>query len=269
MGAMTAMTEPYYTYGICSICGVRTESPASLGTRFVQTLDALSRIDPLCANWEIIDARALSSSSLAAARSRITAIVENNVARNEDNFNKPIPRYGYHASARTNMDRDPRNVSFGFEGGGELNGSTKLEFGDYKLAPDLTVVTYPRFKAALLAINAAWLPQYAFAYAHRVGFVRIPFKLGNLEAHEVKGVPQVPGDPTFPDDFYIPWIFYLSAPFAAGLKLAPEFQTERTPDGGLLLIATKDRLDPSNPGHIRCARVLAETLIACRGISSR
>lgn len=261
--------EPYYTYGICSICGVRPESPASLGTRFVQTLDALSRIDPLCANWEIIDAHAVSSLSLAAARSKIAAIIENNVARNEDNFNKPIPRYGYHASARTNMDRDPRNVSFRVDAGGELIGRTKLEFGDYKLAPDLTIVTYPRFKAALLAISSAWIPQYAFAYAHRVGVVHAPFKLGRLEAHQVKGVQQVPSDPTFPDDYYIPWVFYLSAPFAVGLKVASEFQTERAPDGGLLLIATEDRLDPSDPAHIRRARVLAETLIACRAHSLR
>jgi hypothetical protein len=235
----------------------------------VETLDALSRIDPLCANWEIIDGYAQSSSSLDVARSHIAAIIENNVARNEDNLNKPIPRYGYHASARTNMDRDPRNVSFRVHTGGELEGRTKLDFGDYKLAPDLTIITYPRFKAALLAINAAWFPQYAFAYAHREGFVRVPFKLGRLEAHQVKGVPQVPDDPTFPDDFYIPWIFYLSAPFAAGLKLTSEIQTERTPDGGLLMIGAEDRLDPANPAHIRRARILAETLIACRDYSSK
>lgn len=263
------MSEPYYTYGICSICGVRRESPASLGTRLVQTLDTLSRIDPLCANWEIIDGYAQSSSPLGVARSHIAAIIENNVARNEDNFDKPIPGYGYHASARTNMERDPRNVSFKVDAGGRREGRTDLDFGDYKLAPDLTIVTYPRFKAALLAINAAWLPQYAFAYAHRVGFVRVPFKLGSLEAHQVLGVPQVPADPTFPDDFYIPWIFYLSAPFAAGLKVTSEIQTERTPDGGLLMIAAEDRLDPTNPAHIRRARVLAETLIACRDYSSR
>lgn len=263
------MSEPYYTYGICSICGVRRESPASLGTRFVQTLDALSRIDTLCANWEIIDARALSSSPLDVARSRITAIFENNVARNEDDFNNPVPEYGYRVSARTNMDRDPRNVSFTADAGGKLEGRTDLDFGDYKLAPDLIIVTYPRFKAALLAINAAWLPQYAFAYAHREGHVLVPFKLGRLEAQQVKGVPQVPGDPTFPDDFYIPWVLYLSAPFAAGLKVASEAQTERTPDGGLLMIAAEDRLDPTNPVHIRRARILAETLAACRNYSSK
>ncbi len=261
------MSEPYYTYGICSICGVRRESPASLDTRFVQTLDSLSRIDPLYANWSIIDAHAVSSSPLAAARSRIVEIIENNVAR--DDAGGPDPDFGYYVTARTKKNINPRNVSFRVVAGGKRSSSTTLEVGDYKVAPDLAIVTYPRFKAALLAIIAAWHPQYAFAYAHRVGSVLVPIKLGSLEANQVKGVRQVPGDPTFPDDFYIPWLLYLSAPCVARLKVTSEIQTQRTPDGGLLMIAAEDRLDPANPAHIRCARVLAETLIACRGYSSK
>jgi hypothetical protein len=233
----------------------------------VNTLDTLSRIDPLCANWRIIDAHNASSSPLEVARSRIADIIENNVAR--DDVGGPDPDFGYYASARTNKNNDPRNVRFGIEAGGHRSSRAALDFGDYKVAPDLTIISYPRFKAALLAINAAWHPQYAFAYAHRVGSVLVPFKLGSLEAHQVKGVPQVPGDPTFPDDFYIPWLLYLSVPFAAGLKVTSEIQTERTPDGGSLMTAAEDRLDPANAAHIRRARILAETLIACRGVSSR
>jgi hypothetical protein len=233
----------------------------------VNTLDTLSRIDPLCANWRIIDAHNVSSSALDVARSRIADIIENNVAR--DDVGAPDPDFGYYASARTMKDNDPRNVRFGIQAGGHRSSRAALDFGDYRLAPDLTIITYSRFKAAVLAINADWHPQYAFAYGHREGHVLVPFKLGSLEAHQVKGVPQVPGDPTFPDGFYIPWLFYLSAPFAARLKLTSEIQTERTPDGGSLMIATEDRLDPANPAHIRRARILAETLIACRGVSSR
>ena len=79
----------------------------------------------------------------------------------------------------------------------------------------------------------------------------------------------VPLDPTFPYSiFHIPWIAYLSAPLAAGVKLSPEILPERTPDGGLLMTATKERLDPSNPEHARRARMLAETLIKQTGYSS-
>jgi hypothetical protein len=75
---------------------------------------------------------------------------------------------------------------------------------------------------------------------------------------------QVPIDPTFPKSvFHVPWIICLSAKHAAGVRVAREILTERTPDGGLLMSATTDRLDPMNPEHVRRARILAETLIAC------
>jgi hypothetical protein len=45
----------------------------------------------------------------------------------------------------------------------------------------------------------------------------------------------------------------------------PEIVTERTADGGLLMIATEDRLDPTDPEHLRRARIIAETMIARTG----
>jgi Immunity protein 52 len=94
----------------------------------------------------------------------------------------------------------------------------------------------------------------------------VPFKLGGAQAFLVQSVPQVPDDQTFPDSkFQIPWLGYLSAPLAAGVTVRPEIQTERTLDGGLLMTATEDRLDPTNPEHLRRARILAETLIARTG----
>jgi hypothetical protein len=73
----------------------------------------------------------------------------------------------------------------------------------------------------------------------------------------------IPTEPTFPKSiFHIPWIAYLSAPLATGLGLPPEIQTEGISDGGLLMIAAEERLDPDLPEHARRARILAETLIA-------
>ena len=87
-----------------------------------------------------------------------------------------------------------------------------------------------------------------------------------MQGKRIESVTQVPIDPTFPDTiFHIPWIAYLSAERAAGLTLAREILTERMPDGGLLMSATTDRLDPMNPEHVRRARILAEILIACAG----
>jgi hypothetical protein len=265
MGKVRAtMKEPFYTYYIRSEWQGCTEAPASIGAKFVKTLDAMSSIDPLLANWEIIDARALSSLSLAGARPRIARIIENNVTR--DDFGKPAPVYGYHGSARTSIARDARNVRFRIHAGGKLVGNAMLEFGEHDVAPDLAIITYPLFKAALLAINAVWLPAWACAQCRRSGAVQVPFELGGAQAYKLEGVPQVPDDLTFPDSvFHIPWLAYISEKLAAGLELTPEIVTKRTPDGGLLMSAAEDRLDPNNRAHVRRARILAETLLACTG----
>jgi len=47
------------------------------------------------------------------------------------------------------------------------------------------------------------------------------------------------------------WIAYLSAPLAAGLTAPSDLYPERTPGGGLILAAVKDRIDPTNPDHLR------------------
>ena len=75
-------------------------------------------------------------------------------------------------------------------------------------------------------------------------------------------MPLFPGAELFRSSsgFHIPWLGYLSAPLASGFELPPEILTERTPDGGLLMTATKERLGPTVPEHRR--RVIAETMVA-------
>ena len=88
-------------------------------------------------------------------------------------------------------------------------------------------------------------------------------------ATQIKGVTQVPLDPTYPYSiFHIPWIAYISAEYAAGITPPGDILTERTPDGGLLMSATTDRLDPMNPEHARRACILAEVMIDCFDHSS-
>jgi hypothetical protein len=261
------ITPIVYHYFIRSGWPERTETPAVIGAKFLQTLDALSGIDPIFANWEIFDCRNRTSLSLAAARSRIANVIENNIARGD--FDEPLPIYGYWASAMAGEFRDPRSAHFRATAGGRYECGTKLEFGEYDVVPDLTIVTYPLFRAALLAINAIWRAPWACAQAFRSGAVAVPMDFGGVQGSRIDSVTQVPLDPTFPRTiFHIPWIAYLSAERAAGLKLTPQILTERMPDGGLLMSATTERLDPTNPEHVRRARILAETLIACGGETS-
>jgi hypothetical protein len=260
------MSEIKFDYGIQSHLPAQPESPASLGPKFLDTVDALSRIDPeIFTNWMIpvipdaewlieeVERSGVAAAiektetySLEAARSRIVAIVENNVTR--DDFREPEPYWGYSLIAHTGDVVESRRIGLRIKAGGKVDGRMRLEIGDYKTLPDPALVTYPLFKAALLAINAIWPASYASAYASR---------------SEYDKAPLLPSAELFPfSGFHIPWLGYLSAPLASGLALPPEILTERTPDGGLLMSATEERLDPTVPEHWRRARMIAEIMIA-------
>jgi hypothetical protein len=265
---MTSTNYRYFVRGHWA--GSADEKPAVTGAKFLRTIDALSAIDPLFTDWQftgtwqIPEEHRSSFIPLAVGRDRIVDIVESGVYI--DDFNKPCPEYGHSVHATAGA-RGPRRVAF--------TASTKrqnfdLSFGEYNLASDLSIVTYPVFKAAVLAISAAWDAQWAYAQAFRNDVVKVPIDFGpGVPAFRIDSAIQVPLDPSFPKSiFHVPWVAYLSAELAAGVTLAREVVTERTPDGGLLMSATTDRLDPTNPEHVRCARILAETLIARTGYAS-
>lgn len=265
------MTTINYSYAVRGEwAGPADEKPIVTGAKFLQTLDTLNGIDPVFSgwqvyrNWQIAEDDQPRSLPLDTARNRITEIVESGISR--DDFNEPTPGYGYIVGA-TFGARGARRVAFSAWTG---NQTFELKFGEWNVASDLSMVTYRVFKGALLAISAAWDAKWAYAHAVRQDKVKVPVAFGGgVPAFRIESPPPVPIDPTFPKSiFHVPWIIYLSGRRAAGLKLTPEILTERTPDGGVLMSATKDRLDPTNPEHVRRARVLAETLFACTGYSS-
>jgi hypothetical protein len=258
-----------FSYAIHSRLPKNPESPASVGTKFVRTLDALTNIDPsVFKNWEVMDLPARDSAPLAAVRSNIGPVVEKNVSR--DQLGTPEPHYGYHAVAYTGNVSKPRYVSLRITAGGTRNGEIWLDAGYLRVAADPDIVTYPIFRSALLAISTFWPAPWAYAYVRRVGHVAVPIEVGpdGVQAFRIESPRQVPTDPAFPKEFHIPWLTHLSAKLAADLMLVPEILTERTPDGGLLMTATEDRIDPDNPEHLRRARIIAETMIACTRRSS-
>lgn len=244
------MNELSFDYSIHSDLPAHPERPSIIGEKFVNTLDALSRIDPtIFTNWRVMDFRKSVMLPLAAARPRIAAIVENGVSR--DDLGRAEPEEGYDVAASAGDFGTSRSVDIRILAAGKRKGDLALQTGDYNVRADPAIVTYPLFKAVLLAIRGVWLPPWACATAFELGY---------------HGAPLFRGAPLFPySRFHIPWIAYLSAPLALALELPGDILTERTPDGGLLMIATEERLDPANPEHLRRARILAATLMARTG----
>jgi hypothetical protein len=264
------MSKLAFRYNIRSDLPPRPEEPATLGTRLLNTVDTLSRIDPNAfRDWEIMTYPAPASLPLETARPHITAIIENAVYRND--LRQPQPQYGYTAGALViNADKS-RNVSLRINAGGTNKGDTSLQTGEWNVFPDRAIVSGPLFKAALLALVANWPPIWACAYAFRLNTVQIPIIYPNgARGFRSEYLPMIPSEPTFPEtDFHVPWMAYLSAPLAAGVTLSPEIITERTPDGGLVMVATEERLDPENPEHLRQARLLVETMMERTGYAPR
>jgi hypothetical protein len=254
------MGKSAFKYSVRLPFAARPVSPEWLGSKFLATLDALTQIDSnIFPDWEVGDLPAMKGYPLAAARPRIAEIISHNVRR--DDLGLPWPESGYTAVALTTIGARSRRMRFCAR---TWLGVVWLDAGDAMVAPEPAIVTFPLFKAALLAITAMWQAPWACAQAFRSAYAEVPLEGSSSGGgHRLKRLPMIPAEPTFPQSiFHIPWFAYLSAPLASSVKPPPEIQTERTVDDGLLMIATEERLDPDIPEHVRRARILAETMIA-------
>lgn len=239
------MSTSAFKYSVRLPFPARPVSLDQLCSKFLAMLDALTQIDPnIFPDWEVGDLSAMKGYPLGAARSRIAEIIGHNVGRDDDGH--PEPESGYDAVAHTTIKARSRRMTVW------ANRMTVwLNAGDVLVAPDPAIVKYPLFRAALLAINAIWQQPWACVQAFRLDYDKAPL---------------YPGAALFPYSLYhIPWIAYLGPSLCDGVVSSPDVKTESTPDGGLLMIAAEDRLGPTNPEHLRRARVLAETLIARTG----
>jgi hypothetical protein len=220
-----------------------------IGEKFLQTLDALERIDPLFSNWGTSDAdNSAKGRPIAPLRSVFTAFVEANVKR--DDWDQPDPDDGYWLWAATRYrpyaPADPRSMTFFVCAGSKWRNYNSLEAGRDTTPPDPEMISFPIFRSALLAMLSIWPAPWANVRASIWG----------------QAPPTPPGQPPFPKSGYqMPWMSYLCGERAARIKLPDEIRTERTPDGGLLMIAAETRFDPTNREHMARSRILAEIMI--------
>jgi Immunity protein 52 len=244
------MNEPPFTFGISYELPGRRETPAVIGAKLLDTLDALSRVDPLFADWIVPEKPTMTSWPLAVARPRIAKIVENNVVR--DDYGQPEPKSGYGFITVTKNAIPSRIVKLLVRGGSPFRDELLLLIGDPLYPTDPAIVKYDLFRQALLATSMIWRPAWAVAAAVW------------LDSKE----PMAPGGSQFPDShFNFPWMAYLSPASSLRFALPADIRTERAPDGGLLMTTTEEPFDPRNPEHLRGARILAETMIARTGRS--
>jgi hypothetical protein len=226
----------YWGYIIQAYWGPRRETPEQLGLRFMRMLDALAPIDPLFRGWEFFGATKPWPMP-SGASDELTRLVAECVARAEDGGPSPIAGYQFGAATRT---RAATALSIDAQAGRYAPNDSFLtntvELTTNPLNEDnAALITLPIFKSALLAIATAWDATWCAAYP-----------AGIIELWPNPG----PGQP----HFNMAWITYLSPRFAPMVTPPHGILVEHTPQGGIVMITTKDRFDVSNELHLAAAR---------------
>jgi hypothetical protein len=111
-----------------------------------------------------------------------------------------------------------------------LSNSATIETGN-RVVPDPTIIAYPAFKAALLALAESFDVAYCSAY---------PQQIIDLWP---KGII-----------LKIAWMTYLAPRFAPLITPPPSAIVERTPGGALLMAAADTTFSMDNPAHLAVAR---------------
>lgn len=241
-----------FDYGIRSKWSDRQQTAADIGQTFLQTLDALASIDPQLADWCLADYVRHVGIPIAQARTQITALIEQGAVRDDMGVN---PNAGYRAFAASTSNpsaiRSPRDFSFKILAGSRRRNEANFEAGYIDVPPIQAIISFSTFKGALIALISHWPCDWANTYAYALGYDQTS--------------PSAGVAPITYSIFHMPWMSYLPATKAQGLVVPPPITTEKTPDGGLLMIATTNRFDPTNPDHLERSRILSRIMIERTG----
>lgn len=239
------------SFWIGAAWGMRKESPAQLGERFLQSLEALSNISPLFRPWWVLNS-SLTLDELAdetrtdrgflvdEARPRMTEIVEMGVLKDDSEY--PTPIGGYSVSAINSERSSPRSVSLRVHGAdsyGPLWGRGAVFSTAYGQTPDPAIVAYPVFKTVLTTLVSIWDVECAGACSSELSACW-------NEAGKLR--------------FDLAWMRYLSAPLAQRINPPSDVLVEHIQGGGLLLIAAEETFDTANPKHMAAARSIRDAL---------
>ena len=239
------MASPIYV--IKSAWPGRSEATLNIGDKFLRTIDVLDGLSENLSNWTLLDKPRDEYLPLTSMlRANFTEFVETQV--NRDDYGDPDSENGYLVMAvcdvSQRMDRQQHGCFYA-SAGSKFRNFSLFEIGSHVAPPDPSLITFPIFKAALLAMISIWPAPWANAQCSFWG----------------ERAPTLPGEPEFPYSGYqMPWISYLNAERAANVVVPPEIITERTPDGGLLMIAAETRFDPTNVEHMRPSRLMVQIM---------
>jgi hypothetical protein len=228
-------------YLIQAYWGPRREAPAQLGQRSWKMLQTISVLSPAFSGWKF-------SGKFwplpAGPGDELTRLIADCVAKADDGDPTPIYSYGFGANAESH----PKAIiSLHIDAGSYVpNPQYFANTAELRTQPlnehNAALVTYPIFKAALIAIAEAWDATWCGAYPSDI----IPLWPDLIAA----------GRPAFE----MAWITYLSPRFAPMVTPPRSAIVEHTLQGGIIMTATEERFDVTNPAHLAAAREIEAAL---------
>ena len=243
-------------YDITAAWGPRPQSPEEIGAQWLKAHDAISRIGPRFTGWRLADSESGRLISIDEARPQITQIVHVGVW--PDEWDNPDPDEGYSVRSTTAQGGDeptigPRDLEYGAKLGSKWNNYACLTMGGLGWAGDLSAVRYPEMRALIWAFASSWGAPW----------VNGGIKDSGIGSYEEMARDSFFSSPNGPQrrPYGRPWVSYLSAERAIGLVIPSSLVSERTPDGGILISATKDQFNPENAGQLGRSRLLSEILM--------
>jgi hypothetical protein len=219
-------------YTIHAYWGPRRETPEALAARFLNLLGRLSRIDPVFGHW-IWTGAPRKPIAFEDLRNRLPVAVEASIVCGDNG--EPIPIYGYNFGVINSMKFQPRAISVRIRAGswsvaGHIINDAEINT-PWRVVPDPAIVTFPIFKAAVLALAESFDATSCFAY---------PFEIMNFWKDSVP-------------PYRLAWISYVGPRFAPLITPPAKAIVERHPHGGLLMAATDETFVTSNPAHLAVA----------------
>jgi Immunity protein 52 len=229
-GEAKAMILSQYT--INGFWGPRPETPEALAVKFDQIIDRLAVIDPVFGNW-IWSGRQPNPIAFATIRPDLAKRIAAAVTR--DDYGGPDPDFGYLFGTLNSLKTTPRSMSVNVRAGCRVKASfysntASIETG-WHVEPDPAIVTYPIFKAALLALCECFEITFCHSY---------PDDLTDLWPSGQK--------------FRLGWMSYVSPRFAPLITPPKTGIVEYRPNGALFMAATDETFVTANPQHLAAAR---------------
>ena len=228
-------------------------SAKQIGTSLLDLIEQLSAVAPDTSPWVVPDFVNEQYVEVSRAAPRITQFVSSGLQMSD--FGGPSLDGGYKTGATTlHPDERPsgKTVNIYLWAGSRADNSIEFKIGDLPYPSDFSLITYPIYRGALEAIASALPCPWVAACAYHTAPAPVDSPQRGMVRRE--------------SVFTQTWIAYLAADLANGLTPPPEFISERTPGGGVILSALETVIDQSNPEHMRRSRLLEKIMLERVGL---